>query len=60
MVENPKIGDKVKLGMVKNLTQIYVEEIYFQGVKPQLVDQGKDLCKNIHKLIKNESFKKPS
>ncbi len=50
-----QIPAEIKVNLVKNLTEKYVEEIYTQGLRPQLIDEGNRVCKNITDLIKTEN-----
>lgn len=43
-----------KTTTAQNLSEKYIEEIYTQGIKPQLVEEGKKICENISKMIKRE------
>ncbi|HLE10527.1 MAG: hypothetical protein A2504_14315 [Bdellovibrionales bacterium RIFOXYD12_FULL_39_22] len=49
-----KVPQETKVNLVKNLTEKFVEEVYTQGLKPQLIDEGNRVCKNITDLIRTE------
>lgn len=49
-----KVSTEKKVGLVKNLTTHYVEEIYTSGLKPQLISEGRDVCQHIHDIIRKE------
>ena len=54
LMENKKVGGKSKLNLLKNVTSKIVEEAFSEGLKPQVMDQGKELCENIYDLIEKE------
>ncbi len=43
-----------KVTVVKNLTEKFIEDIYKEGIQPQLVDEGIKICENIHSMITKE------
>ena len=43
-----------KMSAAKNVSQKFVEEVYTQGIKPQLIDEGRKLCSSLSKLISRE------
>ena len=40
--------------MVKNLTEKYIEETYTEGLKPQLMEEGKKICQNMFDFIQSD------
>ncbi|MBF0205667.1 MAG: HD domain-containing protein [Oligoflexia bacterium] len=52
---NKAISLSTKVGVLKNLSQIYVEAAYVDGIKPLIVDQGKVLCDNIYEIVHNNN-----
>jgi response regulator RpfG family c-di-GMP phosphodiesterase len=51
-VENVPIQNKVNI--VKNVSEKFIEEIFTVGVKPQVIDQGKQVCDTMYQLIEKE------
>lgn len=54
MISTNNGSTELKLKITKNVTEKYVEEIYTQGLKPQLIEEGKAICENMYKLIQRE------
>lgn len=54
MVENAAIDQDTKVRVMKNISEKYVEEAFVQGLKPQIIDQGREVCENIYKMIEKE------
>lgn len=46
---------QTKVGLVRNVAEKFVEEVFTVGVKPQVVDQGKEICNTIFDLIEKET-----
>ena len=43
-----------KINQLKNVSQKYIEEIYTVGLKPQVIEQGKEIVENISNFIEQE------
>ena len=43
-----------KIRVVKNLTEKYIEETYTEGLKPQLMEEGKKVCQNMFDFIQRD------
>ncbi len=43
-----------KVNLLKNVSEKYLEEVFTVGVKPQVVDQGKEVCANIFDLVEKQ------
>jgi len=43
-----------KVNLLKNVSEKYMEEVFTVGVKPQVVDQGKEVCENIYNLVEKQ------
>ena len=54
LISNEKISTKTKVSMLKNTTEKFVEDAFSEGMKPQIIEQGKHICTNVYKLIENE------
>lgn len=54
-IENQNIPSFVKVGLLKNTTEKFVEEIYTVGVKPLVIDQGKEVCETVFQLIESQT-----
>ena len=54
MMGNDKVDLKSKVSMMKNATEKYVEEIYISGLRPSLLEEGKEVCDGIYNMIEKE------
>ncbi|WP_127716998.1 HD domain-containing phosphohydrolase [Halobacteriovorax sp. HLS] len=54
LIDNEKMPAQVKVKMLRNVTDKYVQEAFHQGMKPQVIDQGKQVCENIFNLVEKE------
>lgn len=53
-IDNKRVNPNVKVNLLKNLSEKYTEETFTQGLKSQLVDEGRQVCEHIFKFIDNE------
>lgn len=51
LLENDNVPVQNKVNILKNVTEKFIEEAFVVGVKPQVVDQGKEVCENVFQLI---------
>jgi response regulator RpfG family c-di-GMP phosphodiesterase len=49
------INIQTKVNLVHNVAEKFVEEVFTVGIKPQVVDQGKEICNTIFDLIEKEN-----
>ncbi len=54
IVKSGKIPGQVKLNLMRNVSEKYIEDAFTEGVRPQVVEQGKEICENIYNLVENE------
>lgn len=54
LVASEKVAAKTKSNFLKNLTSKYVEEVLSEGLKPQIVEQGKEICEQVYQFIEKE------
>lgn len=54
MMDNKKVPGSMKMSMLRNLGEKFVEEVFSDGVKPQIISQGKEICQTVTKLIEGE------
>lgn len=51
------VNTATKLNMIKNISEKYVEEVFTEGLKPMVIEQGKEVCKNVYSMIeKNDDL----
>jgi len=43
-----------KVTMLKNVAEKFIEESYTVGVKPQVIEQGKEICENVYQFIDSQ------
>lgn len=53
-IANARVPAQTKVSLLQNVSQKFVEEVFSQGVKPQVLDQGKDVCENIYNLVEKQ------
>ncbi|MBF0314530.1 MAG: HD domain-containing protein [Oligoflexia bacterium] len=54
---NANISLNTKVSVVKGLSQVFVEAVFTEGLKPLIFDQGKVLCDNVYEIIhKNDDL----
>jgi response regulator RpfG family c-di-GMP phosphodiesterase len=54
LIDNKKVGSASKVNLLSTVSEKYVEELFHQGVKPQVVDQAKEIATNIYKVVENQ------
>ncbi len=55
LIENKSVPTYNKVNQLKNVSEKYIEEAFTVGVKPQVIEQGKEVCESVYKLIENEN-----
>ncbi len=56
MVETCKVGSTATIvENLKSTTELYIEEIYTAGIKPQLLEEGMKICQNMFQLVQKDS-----
>jgi len=51
VIPNEKVGAGTKVNMMKSVAQKYAEELFSEGLKPQIIDQGKEVCTSIFNMV---------
>jgi response regulator RpfG family c-di-GMP phosphodiesterase len=54
LIENENVPAVSKVNLLKNVTEKFIEETYIVGMKPQVIDQGKEVCESVFKLISSQ------
>jgi response regulator RpfG family c-di-GMP phosphodiesterase len=54
LIQNANVPAFNKVNMLKNVTEKFIEESFTVGIKPQVVDQGKEVCENIYQLVETQ------
>ena len=55
VVDAKKINLNKKVKFLQNVTEKFLENSFEEGMKPQIVDQGKELAENMYQLIKKNN-----
>lgn len=53
-IEANKVASQTKVNLVKNVTSQYIEDVYVEGLKPQVVEQGKEICETVYQLVEKD------
>lgn len=51
VIDNDNVSLKSKVNVIKGLSEIYIEAIYEEGLKPLAIEHGKNLCNNIYEIV---------
>ena len=54
VMPNKKVTTTNKVNMLKNVSMKVVEETYAVGLKPTVVEQGKEVCESIYNMIDSQ------
>lgn len=54
VIPNDKIGMNTKINIIQNLSSKYIDEVHLEGLKPQIVEQGREICESIFQFVKTE------
>lgn len=55
IVTSDKISAATKVNMIRNVSEKFVEEAYTVGIKPLVIEQGKEVCETVYQLIESQS-----
>ncbi len=54
LIDNRAVPVYNKVNQLKNVSEKFIEEAFTVGLKPQVVDQGREVCETVFKLIEGE------
>lgn len=54
-ISNKSIPAFNKVNILKNVSQKYIEEVFTVGLKPQVLEQGREVCENIYQMIETQA-----
>ena len=54
LLANENVPAYNKVNILKNVTEKFIEEAYTVGVKPLVIDQGKEVCETVFQLIETQ------
>lgn len=55
LIANENVPAYNKVNILKNVTEKFIEEAYTVGIKPLVIDQGKEVCETVFQLIENQN-----
>lgn len=55
LLDNVHVPVQNKVNILKNVSEKYIEEAFVVGIKPQVLEQGKEVCESIYKLVETQS-----
>jgi HD-GYP domain-containing protein (c-di-GMP phosphodiesterase class II) len=54
IIVKESVPTKKKVDMLKNVTEKYVEELYTEGLKPRLLEEGQEICNSTYALVQRD------
>ena len=51
VVNNVNVGGKKKLKLLQNVSEKFLEQTFEEGMKPQIIDQGKEIAETMFELV---------
>jgi putative nucleotidyltransferase with HDIG domain len=54
LINTKNVSGSTRINQLKNVTDKYLEEVYTQGMKPQVIDQGKEVVNNIYNFVEKQ------
>ena len=54
IVEKDSIDSEIKLTALKNVSEKFLEQSFYEGVHPRVLEQGRVLANNIYELVKKQ------
>jgi putative nucleotidyltransferase with HDIG domain len=54
VIANPNVPGANKIKIMQNVSEKYLEQAFTEGLKPQIIDQGKEICANIFDMVQND------
>jgi response regulator RpfG family c-di-GMP phosphodiesterase len=54
LINNKSVGSASKINLLSTVSGKYVEELFHQGVKTQVVDQAKEIATNVYKVVEEQ------
>ena len=54
LIDNVNLPVANKVNILKNVSEKFIEEAFTLGMKPQVIEQGKEVCENVFQLIEKQ------
>ncbi|MBC7713988.1 MAG: HD domain-containing protein [Rhizobacter sp.] len=55
LIANENVPAYNKVNILKNVTEKFIEEAYTVGIKPLVIDQGREVCETVFQLIESQT-----
>ncbi len=55
LIDNKNVPVVNKVNILKNVSEKFIEEAFTTGIKPQVIEQGKEVCENVFQLIEKQT-----
>lgn len=55
LIDNKNVPVYNKVNILKNVTEKFIEEAFTVGIKPQVIEQGKEVCESVFQLIEKQT-----
>ena len=55
LIANEQVPAANKVNIIKNVSEKFIEEVYTVGIKPQVIEQGKEVCETVFQLIEKQT-----
>ena len=54
LIDNQAVPVYNKVNQLKNVSEKFIEEVFTVGIKPQVIEQGREVCETVYKLIETQ------
>ncbi|MDD4974418.1 MAG: HD domain-containing protein [Bacteriovorax sp.] len=54
LIDNKSVPIYNKVNQLKNVSEKFIEEAFTVGLKPQVIEQGREVCENVYNLIESQ------
>ena len=54
LISNKAVPTYNKVNQLKNVSEKFIGEAFTSGMKPQVIDQGREVCENVYQLIETQ------
>lgn len=54
LIANKAVPVYNKVNQLKNVSEKFIEEAYTVGVKPQILEQGREVCETVYQLVESQ------
>ena len=55
LISNKAVPTYNKVNQLKNVSEKFINEAYSVGMRPQVLEQGREVCENVYQLIETQS-----